>query len=102
MARTKRIEKAEPKMGEIVSFAAHKAARHARRADVFCTVGVIAGEVSAGDIVLCGLKLGGHTLRRVNGRGAGEAWQLNGSTADIKGIVGRVVTTEPDEESEGA
>ncbi len=44
MARTKRTEKAVPKMGEVVSFAALKAKRDATRADVFCGAGVIYDE----------------------------------------------------------
>ncbi len=59
MPRTKRTEKAMPKMGEVISFASLKAARDAKRADVFCSVGVLTAEIRKGDVVLCKLYDGG-------------------------------------------
>jgi hypothetical protein len=63
MARTKKTEKAVPKMGEIISFASLRARRDAKRADAFGTFGISWDEETAvGDVVLIAMKDGSYTL----------------------------------------
>ncbi len=101
MARTKRTEKAVPKMGEIVSFAALKAQRDATRANVFCSVAIIEGELCIGDIALCKYIGGGYTLRKVEAEGADNTWVVE-NVAEIEFVCGRVVSVQLQTESEGA
>jgi hypothetical protein len=105
MARTKRkTEKAEPKMGEIVSFAALKAQRDATRADVFYTIGIISHEPAVGEISVCHMKDGTFMLALVEHEDdAGLLYVRSKRAAEVESVGGRVVvTTYLHGESEGA
>jgi len=91
MARTKRIEKAEPKIAEIVSINDIRTRRDARQADVFCGASVIQGEVREGDIVWCATKTGGYLFALCEA-GAEDRYTVRSERGDeVKHIVGRVV-----------
>ncbi len=105
MARTKRkTEKAEPKMGEIVSFAALKAQRDATCANVFFTIGIISHEPAVGEISVCQMKDGTYMLALVEHEGDDGFWHVRSKrVAEIDFVCGRVVvTTYLHGESEGA
>ncbi len=103
MARTKRTEKAVPKMGEIVSFAALKAKRDATRADVFLTIGVISGEPAVGEISVCYMKDGSFMLALVEHEDdAGLLYVRSKRTAEVESVGGRVVSVQLQTKSEGA
>jgi uncharacterized OB-fold protein len=104
MATTKRTEKAVPKMGEIVSFAALKAPRDATRADVFYTIGIISHEVVVGEISVCHMKDGTYMLALVEREDdAGLLYVRSKRAAEVESVGGRVVvTTYLHGESEGA
>jgi hypothetical protein len=95
MARTKRIEKAEPKQAEIISFASLKARRDAKRADVFLSVGIIDGDLAPHQICLCRMKDGTYTLAYIESASGDDAWNaLSACVADIEEVCGRVVSVQ--------
>ncbi len=94
MARTKRTEKAVPKMGEIVSFAALKAQRDATRANVFFTIGIINHEAVVGEISVCYMKDGTYMLALVEDEGDDGLWYVRSKRAEeVEAVGGRVVVT---------
>jgi hypothetical protein len=95
MARTKRIEKAEPKQAEIISFASLKAARDAKRADIFLTVGMIDGDPEPHQVCLCRMKNGTYTLAYVESASGDGTWTvLSARVADMEEVCGRVVSVQ--------
>jgi hypothetical protein len=94
MRRTKRTEKAEPKMGEIVSFAALKPQRDATRANVFFTIGILSREPAVGEISVCQMKDGTYMLALVEDKDDDGLWYVRGKrAAEVEGVGGRVVVT---------
>ncbi len=103
MPRTKKTEKALPKMGEIVSINDARARRDAKRADVFCGASVIYGEAREGDTVLCELKTGGYIFAFCESAAAADSYAIrSGRLGEIKHVVGRVVSVQLQTESDGA
>jgi len=94
MPRTKKTEKAVPKMGEIVSIVTLRAQHDAKRADDFFLIGIITNEPAAGEISVCRLKDGTYMLAYVEYVGPDGMWYVRGNrAAEVEAVGGRVVTT---------
>jgi hypothetical protein len=91
-------------MGEIVSFAALKAQRDVKRADVFFTIGIIDHEAAVGEISICYMKDGTYMLALVEHEDDAGLWYVRSKrAAEVEAVGGRVVvTTYLHGESEGA
>jgi hypothetical protein len=97
MTMKKASPKPKPPQGELISFAALKAERDIKRAPYVLTAYALDhnDSIKAGDIVLCALKGGGHTLAYANSDESegGTMQVLANNRGDIKNVVGRVVTS---------